>query len=47
MYDMDHRRFFPGDHKYHHRKKAFNGEIEMRHPPKLLSGAKLLDEMKG
>jgi len=44
---MGHRRFLPGDHKFRRSKKAFNGETEMRPPPKLLSGTALLNQMEG
>jgi len=44
---IGHHRFLLGDHKYRHSKQAFNGEAELRHPPKLLSRAQLQDQMMG
>ena len=44
---MGHCRFLLDDHKFRRSKKAFNGEIEIRPPPELLSGTNLLNQMEG
>ena len=46
MYYMGHHRFLLENHKFHHSKKAFNGETKMSPPPKLRFGSKLADQMK-
>jgi hypothetical protein len=35
---MDHHRFLRADHAYRKNKKAFDGTIEKRRPPKIHSG---------
>jgi len=44
---MGHHRFLLADHKFCCSKKAFNGEIEIRPPPKLRFGIDLLHQMEG
>ncbi|XP_058774236.1 uncharacterized protein LOC131648500 [Vicia villosa] len=43
---MDHRVFLPEDHKYRSNSRNFNGSIEDRPPPKLLTGEQISEKLK-
>ncbi|XP_039118048.1 uncharacterized protein LOC120253911 [Dioscorea cayenensis subsp. rotundata] len=43
---MGHRRFLDGGHKFRLNRIRFNGEQELRTPPKLLSGEEIFEQVK-
>ncbi|GAB2299700.1 hypothetical protein Dimus_033757 [Dionaea muscipula] len=43
---MGHRRFIDENHKFRRNKSSFNGKVELRPTPVMLSGSELLDQMK-
>ncbi|XP_020994157.1 uncharacterized protein LOC107479503 [Arachis duranensis] len=43
---MDHRRFLPVDHAWRSNKRSFNGKTELKDPPRMLTGEKVLDMLK-
>ena len=43
---MGHRRFLERGHKFRLRRAQFDGDVELRDPPKLLSGLEILEQVK-
>ena len=43
---MGHRRFLPPSHPYREKKSLFDGKIEKKGPPRIMTGRRILEELK-